>query len=326
MSLLPAVPPRILAYEEGFGERREKSRREIVGRYQSSPQYKAGCVGVRRGGWANLLTLLCVIGGIAIIWMILRTPFAASVAPKSLQHQPEVSEWSIIYREWGYCSTPMEARRRYRNMDKELATRLAGADPDKIARAVRFVYDLSLVFAQDREMDSALGRPYHRDDSGPDWICARYLSGLDEGTLSKTLVLLPDLTRKQITDLLPGINAPEPAPVPSSGDDASSQPLPEQSPEGTDETVHVVESDFGVVWNRIASCQGEGFRTIRGLPFTYVMGGDYVVPDRTAYPLHASNFKKAYEAGPVPGPGSMPKNVMGPSYVWAILHDPRISR
>lgn len=73
------------------------------------------------------------------------------------------------------------------------------------------------------------------------------------------------------------------------------------------------------------ACQGEQFRTVRGLPFTYAVVGNQVVPDRTGYPLHQVNFRKAYEAGRVPGPGALEKDIMGPSSVWAILDDRRMS-
>ncbi|MDH5688955.1 MAG: hypothetical protein OEZ48_13995 [Candidatus Bathyarchaeota archaeon] len=83
---------------------------------------------------------------------------------------------------------------------------------------------------------------------------------------------------------------------------------------------------FEEVWNRIRSHEGETFRTITGLPFVYrVDRGNTLIPDRTGYPLHRSNFEKVYRMVPVDGPGEINYIVRGPAYVWAILHDPRIS-
>ena len=66
------------------------------------------------------------------------------------------------------------------------------------------------------------------------------------------------------------------------------------------------------------------FHTKRGLPFTYEIEGNQLIPNRTEYPLHKSNFRKAYELMPVSGPGELTNEVRGPSYVWAILNDSRI--
>lgn len=82
--------------------------------------------------------------------------------------------------------------------------------------------------------------------------------------------------------------------------------------------------DFEVIWRRILQHEGETFRTKTGLEFKYRIVGNEVVPDRTGYPLHKSNFEKAYELVPFDGPGVINQSVRGPAYVWAILHDPRI--
>jgi hypothetical protein len=82
---------------------------------------------------------------------------------------------------------------------------------------------------------------------------------------------------------------------------------------------------FHEVWGRIAVHEGEVFHTKTNLPFTYRIDGSNVIPDRTGYPLHMTNFEKAYELVPIDGPGRINDLVRGPAYVWAILHDPRIS-
>lgn len=83
---------------------------------------------------------------------------------------------------------------------------------------------------------------------------------------------------------------------------------------------------FDQIWNRIIALEGESFSTVRGLEFVYSVDGQTIVPDRTDFPLHKANFEKAYEDMPVEGPGSLSKDIMGPSYVWAILNDERVSR
>ncbi|MCH7792939.1 MAG: hypothetical protein IID31_11760, partial [Planctomycetes bacterium] len=79
------------------------------------------------------------------------------------------------------------------------------------------------------------------------------------------------------------------------------------------------------VWPRMQQVAGETFRTIRGESFTYAMDHNTVTVSRTDFLLHRWNFEKALEIGTVSGPGEYNKRgVRGPSYVWAILHDPRI--
>jgi len=46
---------------------------------------------------------------------------------------------------------------------------------------------------------------------------------------------------------------------------------------------------------------------------------------RTNCNLPKSDFAIAYDLMPVDGPGAINKKVHGPSYIWAILHDKRIS-
>jgi hypothetical protein len=50
---------------------------------------------------------------------------------------------------------------------------------------------------------------------------------------------------------------------------------------------------FDAAWRRITVHAGERFATKTGLPFTYEVHGDTLIPDRTHYPLHASNFRTA---------------------------------
>jgi hypothetical protein len=81
---------------------------------------------------------------------------------------------------------------------------------------------------------------------------------------------------------------------------------------------------FETVWGRITVHAGERFATKTGLPFVYKVRGDVVIPDRTDYPLHVSNFRSAFALLPLSGPGAISALVRGPAYMWAILADSRI--
>lgn len=79
-----------------------------------------------------------------------------------------------------------------------------------------------------------------------------------------------------------------------------------------------------LVWERITAHAGERFATKAGLPFTYQVHGDSVVPERTRYRLHASNFRRAHALLPLSGLGEINALVRGPAYVWVVLTDRRI--
>ena len=82
--------------------------------------------------------------------------------------------------------------------------------------------------------------------------------------------------------------------------------------------------DITEVWQRIKAHNGEAFRTKTGLPFTYDVAGNTIVVSRSpTYPFPSSQFEKALERVPVAGPNDL-HDLRGPSYLWAILHDPRI--
>lgn len=53
-------------------------------------------------------------------------------------------------------------------------------------------------------------------------------------------------------------------------------------------------TDFETVWQRVLAFPGHTFRIKTGLPFTYAIVGASVVPDRTGYPLHVSQFRIAF--------------------------------
>ena len=79
------------------------------------------------------------------------------------------------------------------------------------------------------------------------------------------------------------------------------------------------------VWPRIRGRAGEEFYTISQISFTYALRGrEQIETTRTWVHIRRLDFERALEVVPCDGPSSLPSNVMGPSYVWAILHDKRI--
>ncbi|HUY00579.1 MAG TPA: hypothetical protein VMV49_13550 [Candidatus Deferrimicrobium sp.] len=83
---------------------------------------------------------------------------------------------------------------------------------------------------------------------------------------------------------------------------------------------------FNEIWSRILSHQGASFYTKRNLKFTYQIRGDIFFPSRTNWQIPKNDFRKTYEMVPIEGPGVINNLVQGPSYIWAVLHDPRISQ
>jgi hypothetical protein len=55
------------------------------------------------------------------------------------------------------------------------------------------------------------------------------------------------------------------------------------------------------------------------------MVAGHVVPDRTIQQIPKSHFAKALDLVPLAGPGEI-QQLRGPSYIYAILMDERISR
>lgn len=80
-------------------------------------------------------------------------------------------------------------------------------------------------------------------------------------------------------------------------------------------------------WKRIEQHAGEVFTTVRGKEFIYSVGGGptpwYVTLDHLRRNIPRGHLSHALDAWPVDGPGKLPP-VAQPSYVYAILSDPRI--
>lgn len=82
---------------------------------------------------------------------------------------------------------------------------------------------------------------------------------------------------------------------------------------------------FEDVWVRIRNRAGEAFFTKTGIRFTYRVEGERVVLNRINYSLSKGDLMKAYPRVPIDGPSEIASLVRGASYVWAILHDARVS-
>ena len=83
-------------------------------------------------------------------------------------------------------------------------------------------------------------------------------------------------------------------------------------------------ADIAKVWEKIKKLEGEEFHTKRGLSFTYRIAGNEFHPSRTEWLITRADFERALEYVPCDGPGVISNLIQGPSYVWAVLHDPRI--
>ena len=87
------------------------------------------------------------------------------------------------------------------------------------------------------------------------------------------------------------------------------------------------------VWKQIVRHAGQTFHTSTGLPFTYQVIGATRGPIRVVRDgreinrnISWASFEKALPSMPCDGPSDISQTgVSGPSYVWAILNDPRIS-
>ena len=82
---------------------------------------------------------------------------------------------------------------------------------------------------------------------------------------------------------------------------------------------------FSEVWKRVETLAGEVCHTKSGLPFTYRVSGNVVTTSRTKHQLSRTDFETAFRLAPLSGPAEINELVRGPAYIWAILHDARIS-
>ena len=73
-------------------------------------------------------------------------------------------------------------------------------------------------------------------------------------------------------------------------------------------------------WNLIQANEGNTFKTVTGLEFTYKVIGNYIITSRTNRHLAKSNFEKAILMRPK-NPSDMSNLIQGSSYVYAILNE-----
>ena len=83
--------------------------------------------------------------------------------------------------------------------------------------------------------------------------------------------------------------------------------------------------DFEAVWKRGLSRAGEAFFTKMGVWFTYTVGLGRVNVSGVKPPISKAALMRASLLAPIAGPSGLPSGIRGPSYVWAILHDARVS-
>ncbi|MEE2704157.1 MAG: hypothetical protein VX614_09080 [Myxococcota bacterium] len=84
--------------------------------------------------------------------------------------------------------------------------------------------------------------------------------------------------------------------------------------------------DFATVWERILDLRGEFFRTANGRYFTYKLDGDRLAVSQSELLIPRSDFTLAFNMLPISRSAKLNRLVEGPAYVWAILHDERITR
>jgi hypothetical protein len=82
---------------------------------------------------------------------------------------------------------------------------------------------------------------------------------------------------------------------------------------------------FSAVSNRIVAHAGESFTTKSGFLFIYLIDGNVFVPSRTPYRISRADVEKALALVPLDGPAAINTIVRESAYLWAVLHDARIS-
>ena len=81
-------------------------------------------------------------------------------------------------------------------------------------------------------------------------------------------------------------------------------------------------SEFDAVWAAIRSLAGQEFKTKTGIPFAYDADQAAVYPP-TNRVLPRTDFQKAWALRPLKTTTQL-QHLQGPSYIFAILTDPRI--
>lgn len=82
--------------------------------------------------------------------------------------------------------------------------------------------------------------------------------------------------------------------------------------------------DIETVWANVLKYEGEVFRQIRGGEFRYRVSGNFIHPDRTNIQISKSQLHEALAFFPLSNTVRI-QHLRGPSYIYAILMDRRIS-
>lgn len=77
------------------------------------------------------------------------------------------------------------------------------------------------------------------------------------------------------------------------------------------------------LWGRLADHEGETFTQIRGGTFTYTLSRTALRPDRTDWAIPRPHVEEALALVPLPSTVAV-QHLFGPSYIYAVLMDPRI--
>ena len=79
------------------------------------------------------------------------------------------------------------------------------------------------------------------------------------------------------------------------------------------------------IWNNITSNEGEAFRTIRGVEYTYVVVEDYIlINNDKKRRITKDSIKTAITINNPSSSKIQKQGIWGPSYVWGIITDKRI--
>lgn len=79
------------------------------------------------------------------------------------------------------------------------------------------------------------------------------------------------------------------------------------------------------IWENIKSCEGQLFKTIRGVEYDYVVYSDYILINDDKKRRITKDTLKAAITIDNPTPSKIKnENIWGPSYVYGIITDERI--
>ena len=79
------------------------------------------------------------------------------------------------------------------------------------------------------------------------------------------------------------------------------------------------------IWNNIKSNEGEAFRTIRGVEYTYVVVEYYIlINNDKKRRITKDSIKTAITINNPSSSKIQKQGIWGPSYVWGIITDKRI--